>query len=377
MSDAQPVFDKILESCGRLFRATGQVLCLLDADRDVLHLAAQRDPDKSNTSFSDDQLAAMREVGKTAYPIQLATKEAAWMRRGKGVYSSSDVLNDPMAGPGMRAAALAMGFSYAQMGATLVSGEQTIGGIYINRHAGDGFTAKEQALLISFADQAVIAIQNARQFRETNEALEQLKASAEVLEVIGNSVSDTAPVFERILNRAQRIMNTNYVNIGLIGEDGRVHLNVNDAPQFPDDPMYPKVVESLHQYFPAPQRETVHGYCARNRVVLHYADMLHGPDVPQTYRERAAWMGEHSQLFVPLIWEGKGIGAFGVARLPMRPFSDKEIALIKTFADQAVIAIQNANMFKETQEALEQQTACAEVLEVISNSVADAQAVFD
>jgi GAF domain-containing protein/DNA-binding response OmpR family regulator len=376
MSDAQPVFDKILESCGRLFGAAGQALNLLD-ENDVLHLAAQRLPEALADSFDNTQIAAMRELGNSAYPLQLSAKEAAWMRRGKGVYSSSDVLNDPKAGPAMRAPALAMGFSYAQMGATMFCGDRCIGNIVVNRDAGDGFTAKEQALLMSFADQAVVAVQNARQFRETNEALEQLKASAEVLEVIGNSVSDTAPVFERILNRAQRILNTNYVNIGLIGDDGLVHLNVNDAPQFPGDPMYAKVVEYLHRYFPAPLRKTLHGYCAHKRVVLHFPDVLHGQGVPPEVREATAWMGDHSQLNVPLVWKGKGIGAFAVARLPMRPFSEKEIALIKTFADQAVIAIQNAKMFRETSEALERQTATADILKVISESPTDVQPVFE
>ena len=94
-------------------------------------------------------------------------------------------------------------------------------------------------------------------------------------------------------------------------------------------------------------------------------------------RERTRWMGDHSQLYVPLIWKDKGIGAFNVARVPARPFSDKEIALIKTFADQAVIAIQNAKLFKETQEALEQQTASADVLAIISRSMCDAAPVLD
>jgi len=95
----------------------------------------------------------------------------------------------------------------------------------------------------------------------------------------------------------------------------------------------------------------MHGYCAHKRAVLNYPDVQHGPDVPESLREQAEWMGDISLLYVPLIWSGEGVGAFEVARIPMKPFTDKEIALIKAFADQAVIAIQNAKLFKETQEA--------------------------
>ncbi|MEO8855999.1 MAG: GAF domain-containing protein [Burkholderiaceae bacterium] len=170
MSDAQPVFEKILESCSRLFRSTGQALNLLN-DHDVLHLAAHRlSPEIENPSWSEVDIEAVRNVGRSAYPIRLSDKEAAWMRRGKRVYSVADVLNDPKAGPAMRAPALAIGFSYSQMGATMFSGDCCIGSIVVNRSAGDAFTAKEQALLMSFADQATIAIQNARLFNEAQEA---------------------------------------------------------------------------------------------------------------------------------------------------------------------------------------------------------------
>ena len=254
---------------------------------------------------------------------------------------------------------------------------QAIGTLGVAREAPGQFPAAAVTLLETFARQAVIAIENVRLFNETKEALEQQTASAEVLQVIGSSVSDTKPVFERILGSAQRILSTNYVNIGLIGADGIVHLAINPAPLFPGDPLYPKVLEYLQCTFPQPVRESLHGYAAHKCAVLHYPDVMNGKDVPPGIREATAWMGDHSQLYVPLIWNGKGIGAFGVARFPIRPHSEKEIALIKTFADQAVIAIQNARLFRETNEALERQTATADILRVISESPTDVLPVFE
>ena len=337
VADTQPVFDKIVDSCRRLFNATESDIFVVD-DSDQLHLAAALGP--------------ASEALQRSFPRPLAGGAIEVAIRQRRVLHYRDVLGEADVPEGLRAVVKRIGAgNFSQAVAPMMWEGRGVGGIIVSRQPATGFSDKELGLLRTFADQAVIAIQNARLFNETNEALEQLKASAEVLEVIGNSVSDTAPVFERILGSAQRILSTNYVNIGLIGDDGLVHLNVNDAPLFPDDPMYPKVVEWLHHDFPAPVRETVHGYCAHKRVVLHYPDVQHGPDVPPAMREATAWMGESSLLWVPLVWNGKGIGAFGVARLPMKPFSEKEIALIKTFADQAVIAIQNARMFKETQEA--------------------------
>ncbi|MBL8319145.1 MAG: GAF domain-containing protein [Burkholderiaceae bacterium] len=259
----------------------------------------------------------------------------------------------------------------------LLRGDDCVGVLVLGHRRANAFNDKSVALAESFRDQALIAIENTRLFNETREALEQQTASADVLRVISSSMADAQPVFERILTSAQRILSTNYVNIGLIGEDGLVHLKVNPDPQFPGDPLYPEVVKFLHRTFPEPVRQGMHGYVAHIGRVVHYPDVHNGQGVPLGVREATRWLGDHSQLYVPLMWNGKGIGAFGVARFPVRPFSEKEINLIKTFADQAVIAIQNSKLFNETREALERQTATAEVLQVISSSVADTAPVFD
>jgi len=356
VADTAPAFEKILDSCERLF-ATEQLAIFLVHDDGQLHAGALR-----GAAIQAMTKALPTAVDRTATGLAISERRTVYI---------PDAAAMPNLPPATRDAVESIG-NYSGVFAPMVWEDRGIGSIMVMRQPPRPFADKEIALLRTFADQAVIAIQNARLFNETKEALEQQTASAEVLQVIGNSVSDAAPVFERILNSARRILNTNYVNIGLIGDDGLVHLNVNQERQFPGDPMYPKVVAFLHRTFPAPVRETVHGYAAAKRIVVHYPDVLRGPEVPATLRERTRWMGDHSQLYVPLVWKEKGIGAFQVARVPMKPFSDKEIALIKTFADQAVIAIQNAKMFKETQEAREQ----AEVAKAQAEAANEAKSSF-
>ena len=334
MADAQPVFEKILDSCKHLFGGDELDVLLVD-EQGMLNIAAYR--------------GVARDIVAATFPAPVERTPAGRALRERRVMHWPDLIDGEDVPGVLRKMAKLIGYR-SMVFAPMLWNERGIGAIGVARSTGP-FKPKELAMVQTFADQAVIAIQNARLFNETKEALEQQTASAEVLTVIGQSVSDAAPVFERILNSARRILNTNYVNMGLFGDDGLVHVDVNETPQFPDDPSYPKVVAWLHATYPTPVRESMHGYCAHKRVVLNYPDVQHGPGVPSGVREQTEWMGEISLLYVPLVWKGQGIGAFEVARIPKKPFTDKEIALIKTFADQAVIAIQNAKMFKETQEA--------------------------
>ncbi|MBN8508075.1 MAG: GAF domain-containing protein [Burkholderiales bacterium] len=366
MSDAQPVFEKILESCSRLFSGTTQALNILDDDG-VVHLVAQRIAEGSLQAFDASQIDAIRELHRTAYPIQVTGKELAWMRRAKAVYSVSDVLNDPAVGPALRKPALTLGFSYAQMGATMFSGDKCIGSIVVNREVGRGFSDQEQAQLMTFADQAVVAIQNARLFKETQEALEQQTATAEVLQVIGSSVADAAPVFDKILQSC--------VNLFDAGE--AAVLLVDNAGQLTIGEYHGAAREAVAGQLPAPVEYTPAGLAIRERRVVHYPDVLGGDDVPPGPRRIAEQVGNYSIAFAPMLWEERGAGSILIVRQPPRPFSDREQALLKTFADQAVIAIQNAKLFNETQAALDRQTANAEVLRVVSSSLAEPQPVFD
>ena len=215
--------------------------------------------------------------------------------------------------------------------------------------------------------QAVIAIENARLFNETKEALNQQRASSEVLAAISSSIADTAPVFDKILESCERLFAGKVAGISLVGEDGLVHLRAYHGPGR----------EDLERVFPLPVgAESGSGLAILTRSVVHYPD-VENSDVPEQTRRACRAVGYKAVIFAPMVWEGKGTGVIFVGRDYVGAFSDKDIALLRTFADQAVIAIQNARLFNETQEALERQTATADVLKVISESPTDVQPVFD
>jgi signal transduction histidine kinase len=203
------------------------------------------------------------------------------------------------------------------------------------------FSGRQIDLLTAFADQAAIAIENVRLFNETREALDQQKASGEVLQVIGSSVADTTPVFDKILESCQRLFEGRNVWINLVGADGAVHLAAYKGEDR----------DAFESIYPLPlTRESGSGTAILERRVAHYPDVEHGDDVPVHTRRGCQPIGVKSVLIAPMLWEGRGVGAVFVGRASAGEFSEKEIRLLKTFADQAVIAIQNARLFREIEE---------------------------
>jgi signal transduction histidine kinase len=220
--------------------------------------------------------------------------------------------------------------------------DRGVGSLFVTRQPSAGFSDKEIALLKTFADQAVIAIENARLFNETKEALEQQTATSEVLRVISSSVADTAPVFEKILHSCSHLFESSEQGVVLAGDDGRLHLGAHRG----------SARERLEAVFPIQMDlDPVARAMAEHRV-LHYPDVLRDaePDsLSRTVAERLG-VGSYTQVFAPMHWEGKGVGYLYVIRSPVAPFTDKEIGLLKTFADQAAIAIQNARLFHEIED---------------------------
>ena len=244
-----------------------------------------------------------------------------------------------------------------------------IGVILIRRHEVRPFSKKQIDLLKTFADQAVIAIENVRLHSETKEALEQQTATSEVLRVIASSPTELQPVFETILANATRLSDPNFGALFKI--DGANFYTVaahNVSPELK--------ARMAHR----PARPVRHGVIRQAGLEKHpvqMADVLADSKLDRDLAEVFLREGMRSALGVPLLREDTLVGVIGIHRREVRPFTEKQIALVQSFADQAVIAIENVRLFNETKEALEQQTATSNILGVIASSPTDIQPVLD
>ncbi|HEY3138190.1 MAG TPA: GAF domain-containing protein, partial [Blastocatellia bacterium] len=363
-TDLQAVFDTIAEHsvklCGALFSSVYRF------DGELIHMVGHH-------NYSPEALERSRQLFPTRPGRHLFTARAILDR---SVIHVPDVTNDPEHTG--RDIMETLRFR-SVLSVPMLRGDDPIGAITV-WHADVGpFSQKHVALLQTFADQAVIAIENARLFQELThrtaeletsnvhltEALEQQTATSEILGVIASSPTDIQPVLDAVTESAARLCNVTDALIARI--DGDVLLPA--VAKYGSIP----TVEAMRITRRTPvgraiiERKTTHVHDLQAEVETEFPDS----------KTRQAISGARTMLATPLLRQGTAIGAIVIRRMEVRPFSDKQIKLLETFADQAVIAIENVRLFNETKEALEQQTATSDILRVISSSPRDVQPVFD
>ena len=356
-SDVQPVFEAIVSSAARLFDPCGATITTLKEGK--LHWAA------TAASSSGFDVERARSIYPLPFdPDRVPSARAVLDRR---IIEIPDV-GSPDTPEFTRKAAAAGGFASITY-VPLINQDQGIGTIILScPQAGFRFSERQLAIIQTFADQAVIAIENARLFNETQESLERQTATADVLKVIASSPSDVQPVFEAIAASAKRLLGGFTATV--------LHFRGDQLHLVAFTPTSPEADDGLKASFPIPVADFPIFGLVRDGATLQFPD-TEAENVPPMNRELGRMRGFRSVLFVPLMNQGNAVGILSVTRTEPGAFAAHHLQLLQTFADQAVIAIENTRLFNETQEALERQTATADILKVIASSPSDVQPVFD
>ena len=251
--------------------------------------------------------------------------------------------------------------------APMLRGDEAVGALTIRRSELKPFTDKEIELVETFATQAVIAIENARLLNELRQSLEQQTATAEVLSVISSSPGELEPVFQAMLANAVRICDAKF---GVMFRYDRKMFD--PAATFGVTPEYAAFLRQRGSF--EPRAGSGLDRLLRTKDVVRIADDAAGPTAGGG---PAALSGARSRIVVPMLKDAGLVGAITIYRQEVRPFSDKQVELVQNFAAQAVIAIENTRLLNELRELLEQQTATADVLQVISRSPGELVPVFN
>jgi GAF domain-containing protein len=359
-SDIQPVLETIGERAGKLCNADVSAVSIVDGE--LIRLA----------SIHGMTVAGV-EASRRAFPVR-RTDETVHARaiRTRSVCHVADVVSDPQYQ--LKDTARVSGYRGC-LGVPMVRDEQAVGAIVVARREPGLFSDAQVQLLKTFADQAVIAIENVRLFKETKTSLEQQTATADVLKVISRSTFDLQTVLDTLVESAARLCAADKGTIFKRDRDAYwLAANYGNSPE----------AERYAAEHPIlPNRGSITGRVELEGRPIHIADVLADTEYNASARGFQRVFGYRTGLGVPLLREGATIGVFVLTRDEVNPFTEKQIELVTTFADQAVIAIENVRLFeaeqhrtRELSESLEQQTATSEVLRVISSSPGDLQPVF-
>ena len=354
--DLQPVFRAMLENALRICEAKFGVLFRIDDE--VTYPVAML-----NLPPAFDQYLRQRERRKPR-----AGSDLDMLCRSRQVVHTVDMLETSSTAPQTE-----LGGARTQLAVPMLKDDGLVGAIIIYRQEVRPFTDKQIELVQNFAAQAVIAIENTRLLNELRESLQQQTATADVLQVISGSPGELELVFKTMLENAVRICGANFATLQLRENDAfRVAAMHNPPPAF----------AAARQRNPLiyPNAHNALGRVMATKHFVHIADYTQelaykqGDPAAVSIVELAA---ARTLLLVPMLKDDELIGNINIYRQEVRPFTDKQIDLLRNFAAQAVIAIENTRLLNELRESLQQQTATADVLQVISSSPEDLQPVFE